>query len=130
MNLIDSKKIEELIVSASESPRRRMNCNIHESLDAPCQRLINVLLPDTVVPVHRHPYTDETYVILHGKIFVVFLDDTGAECNRCVLDPKQGNFGINIPAGQWHTVEVVEPSAIFEAKDGPYIPIQPDDIMY
>ena len=31
-----------------------------------------------------------------------------------------GNFGGVVPAGAWHTVEVLEPSVIFEAKDGKY----------
>ncbi len=27
---------------------------------------------------------------------------------------------LNVPAGTWHTVEVLEPSVIYEAKDGKY----------
>ena len=37
-----------------------------------------------------------------------------------MLDPSIGNFGCVVPAGAWHTVEVLEPSVIFEAKDGKY----------
>ena len=37
-----------------------------------------------------------------------------------MLDPSLGNFGCVVPAGAWHTVEVLEPSVIFEAKDGAY----------
>ena len=37
-----------------------------------------------------------------------------------MLDPSLGNFGCVVPAGAWHTVEVLEPSVIFEAKDGKY----------
>ena len=29
-------------------------------------------------------------------------------------------YGCQIPKGAWHTVEVIEPSVIFEAKDGAY----------
>ena len=32
----------------------------------------------------------------------------------------RGLYGIQIPLGAWHTVEVKEPSVIFEAKDGAY----------
>ena len=42
------------------------------------------------------------------------------ESVRYVLDPSVGNFGCVVPAGAWHTVEVLEPSVIFEAKDGKY----------
>ena len=37
-----------------------------------------------------------------------------------MLDPSLDNFGCVVPAGAWHTVEVFEPSVIFEAKDGKY----------
>lgn len=37
-----------------------------------------------------------------------------------MLDPTVGNFGCVVPAGAWHTVEVFEPSVIYEAKDGRY----------
>ena len=35
-----------------------------------------------------------------------------------LLVKAAGNFGCVVPAGAWHTVEVLEPSVIFEAKDG------------
>ena len=36
------------------------------------------------------------------------------------LDPTIGNYGCVVPQGAWHTVEVLEPSVIYEAKDGAY----------
>ena len=42
------------------------------------------------------------------------------ESARYMLDPSLGNFGCVVPAGAWHTVEVLEPSVIFEAKDGKF----------
>ena len=127
--IIDNILLDEVTEKAEESPRLRMNYNFHESLDAKAQRLINVLLPGTVLPIHRHPHTPETYVLLRGKMFVVFYNDLGAQTERYLLDPSIGNYGVHIPRGQWHGIEVIEPSAIFEVKDGPYIPIIPTDIM-
>lgn len=128
--IIDERLIDEVERKATESERLRMNYNLHESLDAKAQRLINVLLPGTVLPVHRHQNTAETYILLQGKLFVVFYDEIGVETRRTLLDPKSGVYGIHIPKGQWHTVEVVEPSAIFEVKDGPYTPLEPENILY
>ncbi len=128
--MIDNRLLDEITSRAEASPRRRMNFNIHESLESPCQRLVNVLLPGTVLPVHRHRHTAETYVLLRGRMTVVFYSDTGAETARFPLDPASGNYGVNIPAGQWHTVEVTEPSAIFEVKEGPYTPLAPEDMLY
>ncbi|MBO5445346.1 MAG: WbuC family cupin fold metalloprotein [Muribaculaceae bacterium] len=127
--IIDNNLIDKVSAEAEESPRLRMNFNLHESLDAKAQRLINVLLPGTVLPIHRHPHTAETYVLLRGKMFVVFYDDMGAQIERYLLDPAIGNYGVHIPIGQWHGIEVIEPSAIFEVKDGPYIPLSPEDSM-
>ncbi|MDD6473780.1 MAG: DUF6016 domain-containing protein [Bacteroidales bacterium] len=42
------------------------------------------------------------------------------ESARYMLDPSLSNFGCVVPAGAWHTVEVLEPSVIVEAKDGKY----------
>ncbi|MDE6688357.1 MAG: WbuC family cupin fold metalloprotein, partial [Prevotella sp.] len=66
---------------------------------------------------------------LRGKMFVVFYDDLGAQVERYLLDPTTGNYGVHIPAGQWHGIEVLEPSAILEVKDGPYTPLQPEDML-
>ena len=127
--IINNELLDEVTVKAEESPRLRMNFNLHDSLDAKAQRLINVLLPGTVLPIHRHRHTAETYVLLRGKMFVVFYNDLGAQIERYLLDPTIGNYGVQIPAGQWHGIEVIEPSAIFEVKDGPYTPLQPEDML-
>lgn len=127
--IVNDSLLNEITAKATESPRLRMNFNLHDSLDAKAQRLINVLLPGTPLPIHRHRHTAETYIILRGKMFVVFYNDMGAQTERYLLDPTQGNYGVQIPAGQWHGIEVVEPTAIFEVKDGPYTPLEPDDML-
>ena len=42
------------------------------------------------------------------------------EILRVALDPSEGKYGVQIPKNAWHSVEVKEPSVIFEGKDGPY----------
>ena len=128
--LINDKLLDEITIKAEESPRRRMNYNLHESLDAKAQRLINVLMPGTIIPIHRHRHTAETYALLRGKMFVIFYNDLGEQIERFLLDPAIGNYGVQIPKDQWHGIEVIAPSAIFEVKDGPYSPLQPEDIMF
>jgi len=128
--ILNDELLDKVTTEAEASPRLRMNYNLHESLDAKAQRLINVLLPGTPLPIHRHKDTTETYVILRGKMFVVFYNDLGAQVERFLLNPTQGFYGVQIPKSQWHTVEVIEPSAILEVKDGPYTPLAPEDILY
>lgn len=126
---INNKLLDKVEKEAIASPRLRMNFNLHESLDAKAQRLINVLMPGTIIPIHRHRDTAETYILLRGKMNVVYYNDVGKRIKIITLDPALGNYGVNIPFGQWHTVEVIEPSSIFEVKDGPYKPSEPNDIM-
>lgn len=128
--IIDDELLNKVTAEAVANPRLRMNHKLHDSLDAKAQRLINVLLPGTPLPVHRHRHTAETYALLRGKMFVVFYNDLGEQVERYLLDPKQGNYGVQIPKSQWHGIEVIEPSAILEVKDGPYAPIEPEDILY
>ena len=127
--IINARLLDQITSQAEVSPRLRMNYNLHESLDAKAQRLINVLLPNTILPIHRHRHTSETYVLLRGKMFVIFYNEIGGQIERYLLDPTIGNYGVQIPKGQWHTVEVIEPSALLEVKDGPYTPLTPEDIM-
>ena len=127
--IINDTLLNKIAEEAKKSRRLRMNFNIHESLDSKVQRLLNVLLPGTVLPIHRHRHTDETYILLKGKMFVVFYDDLGGQIERYLLDPSIGNYGVNIPKGQWHGIEVIEPSTIFEVKEGPYKPLEPENIL-
>ena len=43
------------------------------------------------------------------------------EVSRQILSPAEGKFGMQIPVGAWHSIRVMEPSVIFEAKDGAYM---------
>lgn len=127
--IINDKILDDVVAEAKLSSRLRMNFNLHENLDAKAQRLINVLLPGTNIPIHRHCHTSETYILLRGKIYVGFYDSNGIQIERYLLDTSVGNYGLQIPKGQWHSIDVIEPTAIFEVKDGPYTPLQSEDIL-
>ena len=127
--IIDKPLLDELSARALKSERLRMNYNLHKSLDAKAQQLLNALEPGTVLPIHRHRHTAETYILLRGAIDVIFFKDSGTESCRYSLDTTCENYGVHIPKGQWHTVEVHQPSVIFEVKDGPYTPLEQCDIL-
>ncbi len=127
--IIDNQLLDQVSNQAKESDRLRMNFNLHEALDAKAQRLLNALEVGTVLPIHRHQHTAETYILLRGRINVLFYNDKGVEVERYELQPEAGSYGVHIPKGQWHTLEVLESSVIFEVKDGPYMPLSVDDIL-
>lgn len=128
--IIDEKLLDQVTAEAQASPRLRMNYNFHETLDAPAQRLLNALEPGTVLPIHRHMHTAETYVVLRGRLNVDFYNEARQVTAHYELDPTKGAYGVNISRGQWHTIEVLcSGTVIFEVKDGPYMPLAPADIL-
>lgn len=112
--------LDKLFEQAKENPRLRQNLDLRTSANDNSQRMLNALLPGTVVPIHRHPQSSENVFLLCGKLVEVIYDERGDEKERILLDPTVGNYGCVVPQGAWHTVEVLETSVIYEAKDGRY----------
>ena len=117
---INKDFLGKLFEQAVVNPRLRQNLDLRTSANDNSQRMLNALLPGTVVPIHRHPQSTENVFLLCGKIVEVICDENGDEIERVHLDPSVGNYGCVVPQGAWHTVEVLEPSIIYEAKDGKY----------
>ncbi len=128
--ILDSALFDKLTGEAKASPRLRAHYNLHESPDAKAQRLLVALEPGTQMPIHRHPATNETQMVLRGRMKVTFFNDQKNVTDEFVLSPLSGRYGIHTPKGQWHTLEVLESGTIIlEVKDGPYKPSAPEDIM-
>lgn len=117
---INQELIEALFAKAEESERRRMNYDLRTNSEDGGQRMLNALLPGTEVPIHRHPMSNENVLVLKGHLDEIIYNENGVEVERIHLCPSEGNFGCVVPQGAWHTIEVFEPSVIYEAKDGKY----------
>lgn len=120
---INNDLLLQLQEKARKSERLRVNYDLRTTPDDTSQRMLNALMPGTEVPVHRHEDTAETVVCLCGKLEEILYEKNGEEfkeVSRYLLSPKDGKYGMQIPAGVWHTIVVMEPSVIFEAKDGAY----------
>ena len=138
--------LAQLFQQAEGNERLRQNFDLRTSSTDTSQRMLNALLHGTVVPIHRHEDTTETVVCLCGKMDEVIYEEVvtygkGApdampmgmdaqdvtrkveyrEVQRIRLCPADGKYGCQVPKGAWHTVEVIESSVIFEAKDGAYV---------
>ena len=130
MNIIDEALINSVTEQAKGSPRLRMNYNFHQSLDDKCHRFLNAVEPGTVVPIHKHPTKDETFVVLRGKVCVSTYDDERNVIENVVLCPEEGKYGVDIPKNVWHNLEAIEPdSVIFECKEGPFVPHEVEGIL-
>ena len=136
---INKELLETLLVEAKEKPRLRQNFDLRTSSADTSQRMLNALQPQTEVPIHRHEKTSETVICLVGKLEEIIYEEVNdyvhettsccddvirqksfKEVSRQILSPAEGKFGIQIPAGAWHTINIIEPSVILEAKDGAY----------
>ena len=137
--IIDNTLLDSLLEQAKSSPRLRQNFDLRTSTEDTSQRMLNALQPDTVVPIHRHSDTSETVVCLCGRLEEIIYEEvveyvreetsrteevlrkqTFKEVSRQLLCPAEGLYGVQVPAGAWHTIRVIEPSVIFEAKDGAF----------
>ena len=124
--VFDKELVESLFEQANKSPRMRVNFDLRNTSADTSQRMLNALLPQTQVPIHRHEDTSETVLCLCGRLEEIFYEPTNQDCTefketgRFLLAPTVGKYGMQIPKGVWHTIHVMEPSVIFEAKDGAY----------
>lgn len=130
MEKINKELLDSVSEKAKVSPRLRMNYNFHLSLDEKCHRFLNAVEPGTEVPIHKHPTKDETFVILRGRVKVTTHSDDGSIIDSVVLSPEDGQYGVNIPKGVWHTLESLESgTVIFECKEGPFVEHEVDGIL-
>ena len=140
VQLINKELLAELHDKAAANERLRMNFDLRTTSEDTSQHMLNALQPGTKVPIHRHLKTSETVVCLEGCLDWVFYEElpnidagdpvhngeTAAdetcfrETARFRVCPRDGQFGIQVPKGAWHSVLVHEPSTILEAKDGAY----------
>jgi len=130
MKIIDTSLLDLVTEQATESPRLRMNHNFHDSTESKSQRLLNALEPGTEIPIHRNRNTAKTYILLRGTIRVLFYNNEREIIETIELNPLTGKYGVDIPAWQWHTLEVLESgTVIFEVKDGPYRALGEEDVL-
>ena len=140
IQLINKNLLSDLHEKAKNSERLRQNFDLRTTPADGSQRMLNALEPDTHVPIHRHLKTSETVICLEGCLDWVFYEelpnmDAGGpvhdgeraadescfvETARFRVCPREGQFGIQVPLGAWHSVVAHEASTLFEAKDGAY----------
>ena len=151
--IFDKNVLDTLTAQAQASPRLRMNLDLRNSLEDGSQRMLNAIEPGSVVPIHRHRTTSEVVVMLRGSAVQEYYDDEGrvvasfelrswgdarskSGMTEVELGVTEGEAmtevvcAMSIPAGQWHKLVALESgTVIFEAKDGPFEPLAPEDVL-
>lgn len=127
---ITQEMMNSLTEQAKTSPRLRMNYDLRNSTEDKSQRMLNALEPGTPLPIHRHTSSSETVVCLKGHLREIFYNDNKTVMEVVDLAPNSECVALNIPIGQWHSVEVLESGTIImEIKDGAYEPQKSEDIL-
>ena len=126
--IITKELLDELSAQAKVNPRLRQNYDLRNSDADQSQRMLNALEPGTVMPIHRHKSSSETCVCIRGHCEEYFYDEEGNLIDT--IDMVPGGIVLNIEKGQWHSLKCLESGTVLlEAKDGPYEPIGPEDIL-
>lgn len=138
---LSSTLFDAILEQAITSPRKRMHFDLRTQADLSAygcinspdlenpnrqdkdssQRMLNVLMPETVIPIHRHTDTSETVIICRGAVREEFYDDQGNKIAEFLLEAGGDCPGVQVPKGMYHTCVCLIPgSVIFEARDGAY----------
>ncbi len=125
MRKIELIQINLLSKEAKSSKRNRKNFNFHNDESDLIQRMLNAFGLKTYVQPHVHikPDKREVFLILTGRLLVIFFDDKGIIIDHVILDREAGVFGVEIAPGEWHSATgLTEGTVAYEIKDGPYDP--------
>ena len=120
----DKDFLGKLFEQATMNPRLRQGFDLRTSSADTSQRMLNALLPGTVVPIHRHEDTTETVVCLCGNLDEMIYEEVvtyeknasealpmaidaqdvtrKVECRevQCIhLCPAEAKYGCQIPKG-------------------------------
>lgn len=125
----DNSFFEDLSKKAKESPGLRVNFDLRNSPEDGSQRMLNALEPGTVLPIHRHRKSSEIMVVIKGSVKETFYNESGEMTSTWILKSGENSI-IEIPVGQWHSLECLESGTIiYESKDGKYEPTRSEDIL-
>ena len=127
---IAADDLASLVSRARESERQRAHLNVHDSLDAPVQRLFIAMEPETYIPPHRHSPANkwEFLVLIDGALDLLIFTDDGTLSQRTTLAPDRTR-AVELPPGIWHGYVVREPgTVVLEVKEGPFMPTPEHDL--
>ena len=144
MKILDKELFNKIEKEAKASPRRRMNHDLRTQAEElvsgfkfqdsgwrdTSQRMLNVMMKDTVIPIHRHSETSETVIILRGSGDEVTYDSEGKELERVTLLYGSDCAAVQVPRNVYHTfIPHEDGTVIFEAKDRAYDPEKTEEFL-
>ena len=135
MKKLDNIVFDSVQEKAVASPRRRMHYDLRTQAEEPewqdtSQRMLNVMMKDTVIPIHRHSETSETVIVLRGSGDEVIYNEKGEEKERVTLRYGSDCAAVQVPRNAYHTfIPHEDGTVIFEAKDRAYDPEKTEEML-
>ncbi|BBN59009.1 WbuC family cupin fold metalloprotein [Hydrogenovibrio marinus] len=109
---------------AEASNRKRAHFNLHTSFDESIQKTLICLLYGTYIPphYHRHKYQKELFVVLKGRVKVLFFDHVAKVTEVLYLGGEGQSCMVEISHNSIHTVVCLSELAhVMEIKEGPFL---------
>lgn len=117
--ILNKELFEKIAEEAARSPRLRKNFDLRDSEDEDSQRMLNVLLPGTKTPIHRHTDTSEVVVCIYGSAIERFYDVDGNETELVIMEAGGNTPGVSVEIGRYHSLEATnEMGVVFSSKAG------------
>ena len=92
--------------------------------------MLNVLLPGTKTPIHRHKETREVVVCIYGSAIEHFYDNEGNETEVVRLAAGSDIPGVVVEKGRFHSLEATdEMGVVCGVKAGKYTPMHSNAII-
>ncbi|BDT60628.1 hypothetical protein MasN3_41220 [Massilia varians] len=130
MSVVDlsSLMLDNLVIQAESSVRKRQHFNIHSTHDDPVQRLFNAIELNSYIRPHRHSQDSkiETLLGIRGELTFITFNEAGEISGAIEFGAQTAgkpiqSIGVEVPPGVWHTVIANEPGSIlFEIRAGPF----------
>lgn len=135
---MDSSLIKSLLMTDLFNERGRAHHNFHDSYEAQCQILINVISSDSYIRPHRHLMAKkkEYLFALEGSFALLEFNNKRDIINvRYFSTEKHSSrnstaYGVCVEPSAWHTVISLLPtSTILEVKEGPFDPLSAKEFL-
>ena len=128
--ILNKELFDKLATTAILSPRLRTHYDLRDSEDENSQRMLNVLLPGSKTPIHRHQDTSEVVLCIYGSVIERFYDVEGNEIESVKLVAGSDIPGVFVEIGRYHSLEATnELGVVCSVKAGHFAPMTSEDII-
>ncbi len=112
MKIINNELLYSLSIQSKENSEMRAKYCLNVNEEGNARKVLNVMEMGAKVPVNVNENGDETIIVLKGKLKVNIYNDDKEVSSEVFLDPKVGNYGLEIPRCVMHNLEVLEGNTV------------------